>query len=67
MTQNNKILEYMRANGGITSFEAFAKLRITRLSGRIHELRQMGHKIGMAWEETEDKTRFGRYFIERQG
>lgn len=65
MTQNQKILAYMKENRGITSYEAFAKLRITRLSGRIHELKQRGHKIGMAWEQSEDGARYGRCFIER--
>ncbi len=65
MTQNKKIVQYMRDNGGITSFEAFAKLHITRLSGRIHELRNNGYKIGMVWEE-QNGARFGRYFLEQQ-
>lgn len=62
MTQNKKIIEYMKANKGITSFEAFAKLRITRLSGRIHELKAAGYPIGEVWEETEE-ARYKRYFL----
>lgn len=63
MTQNNKILEYMRTHNGITTFDAFAKLRITRLSGRIHELRHSGHNISLVWEESESGARYGRYLL----
>ena len=45
MTQNEMVLEHMRLYGGITSMDAFRSYQITRLSGRIHELRQKGYKI----------------------
>ena len=42
MTQCEKVLEYMKANGSITTFECFEKLHITRLSARIKDLRDQG-------------------------
>lgn len=45
-TQNNKVLEYMIANGSIDTFRAFNDLRICRLSARIYDLRKSGVKIG---------------------
>ena len=45
MTQKERILQHMRKNGGITNAEAFRLYGITRLSGRIYELRQDGHDI----------------------
>ena len=62
MTQNQKIIEYMKKNRGITSLEATMKFHITRLSGRIYELKRMGYQIGEKWEKTET-ARFKRYFL----
>lgn len=36
----DKVYEYMKAHNGITSFEAFGKLKETRLSGRIFDLKK---------------------------
>ena len=44
MTQCGKILRYMETHPeGITPYEAFTELRITKLSTRIGELIQMGY------------------------
>lgn len=43
--QKIAVLNYMRAHGSITSFEAFQKLNITRLSAQIFILRADGHNI----------------------
>lgn len=45
MTQCEKVLQYMKYNGSITAMECFEKLKITRLSARIYDLRKMGIKI----------------------
>ena len=45
MTQNEMILNHIKKHGSITSMEAFAEYNITRLSGRIHELRAQGYNI----------------------
>lgn len=42
MTQERAVLKYMQDFGGITSFEAFTELGITRISARIFELRDKG-------------------------
>ena len=44
-TQEEQVLEYMQNHGGITNFEAFNNLGITRLSARIFNLRKQGHLI----------------------
>lgn len=54
MTQNEKVLQYLKINGSITSMDAFNKLRITRLSARIYDLRKMGHTIGSVYRRVED-------------
>ena len=46
MTQHSKSLNYLfRHPEGITPFEAFIELRITKLSTRIGELISMGYEI----------------------
>ena len=45
MNQNKKILNHLKEHKKITSYEAFEKYRITRLSARIHDLREQGHNI----------------------
>lgn len=58
MTQNEMVLDYMEQNGSITSMQAFESLGITRLSGRIYELREKGHIIENIRRETTN--RFGK-------
>ena len=41
-TQCKKIIAYIRANGHITSYEAYAKLDITQLGARIADLESRG-------------------------
>ena len=45
MSQNQKILNHLKEHKKITSYEAFEKYRITRLSARIHDLREQGYNI----------------------
>jgi hypothetical protein len=44
-TQTEQVHEYLKENGSITSYEAFTKLGITRLSARIYDLRKAGLSI----------------------
>ena len=57
-TQNEMILNYIKQNGSITSYEAF-ELGCCRLSGRIHELRAEGYPIAMHRETKKSPN--GRY------
>lgn len=51
------LLNYMKANYGITSKEAFENLGITRLAARVKELRDLGYNIITVMEV--GKTRYG--------
>ena len=66
-SQNNQVLQYMREHGSITSLEAFTDLSITRLSGRIYDLKQDGHIIKSEMEEyvnkAGEKSRYARYSL----
>lgn len=70
-SQNMKILRYMKEHShGITSMEAFEKFGITRLSGRIFELKHNGYKIDSLMEEginrDGNKTWYARYILKDQ-
>lgn len=64
ITQEDKVLNHMLKYGGITSMQAFEMYHITRLSGRIHDLRREGWDIITDMVTSEDTgTRFGVYRI----
>lgn len=58
MTQNEMLLDYFNKNGSITTYESFTELFITRLSARIHELKQMGYEFDEEW--IAKKNRYGK-------
>ena len=68
-SQNQMVLSHMTKHKTITSMDAFSLYGITRLSARIYDLRERGHKIGMVWEESVNRygtpVRYGKYFIEK--
>ena len=57
MTQNERILAYVKEFGSITTFEAFSELGITRLAARIYELTEEGHDFER--ETVKSKNRLG--------
>ena len=56
-TQCEKILEYMRRYGSITTLDAMLDLSIMRLASRIHDLKVQGYKISS--ETVTAKNRHG--------
>ena len=44
-SQIKDVLAYIQQCGSISSFEAFEKFHITRLSSIIHRLRKLGYNI----------------------
>ena len=61
-SQNERVLEYIRANGDITTYQAFQDLHITRLSARIWDLRNKGYRIGSK-QITKNQMTYYRYFL----
>ena len=45
MSQNKKLLHYLKNNGSIDPMQSLKKLGIYRLSARIYDLRAEGHRI----------------------
>ena len=56
ITQCNRILDYMRQFGSISTLEAFNDLGVARLASRIHDLKRQGYNI-----TSEIKTSKNRY------
>lgn len=44
-SQCNRLLEYLKDHGRITTYQAFGILKIHRISARISDLRQRGYHI----------------------
>lgn len=63
MTQNEKVLEYMRQHGSITALEAKDELHIMRLASRISDLKGMGYFINS--ERVTVKTYYGKTSVAR--
>ena len=64
--QYDKILAYVRANGYITSYEAYTKCGVTQLAARIKEMRErMGYAITSEWHNDGNHC-YKRYFIEEE-
>ena len=57
MTQNEKVIDYIRDWGSITTYEAFTDLGITRLASRICDLKKMGYDFKI--ERVAKKNRYG--------
>ena len=56
-TQCERIVEYMRRFGSISTLEAFNDLGVARLASRIHDLKSQGYVITS--ETKTAKNRFG--------
>lgn len=56
-TQEERVLDWMRNNGAITSAIAFSELGIIQLPKRIWNLKRRGYKIKTEWRE--GKNRYG--------
>lgn len=67
-SQTELVWDYMKANGGITTLQAYDDLGITRLSARIWELRHQ-HQLPIDDEDIEvprrngETTQVKRYFF----
>lgn len=57
MTQNDRVLQYIREFGSITQLEALQDLGVMRLASRVSDLRRQGVKIASKTEAV--KNRYG--------
>nr|DAK49038.1 MAG TPA: helix-turn-helix domain protein [Caudoviricetes sp.] len=67
-TQCKRIIDYIRANGHITSYEAYAKLDITQLAARITDLESRGFEFNKPrYKVGNCKNPVAHYSIARSG
>lgn len=60
-SQNMTVLDHLKKGEVITSMMAIHRYGITRLSGRIYDLRAMGHNIVSTMIEPENGSAFGKF------
>ena len=67
-TQCKKIVEYIRVNGHITSYEAYEKLEVTQLAARITDLESRGFEFNKPrYKVGNCKNPVAHYSITRSG
>ena len=68
MTQKERIINYIKQFGSITSLDAYKDLGITQLGARIDQLKKDGYRFKTEWESGKnrfgDKTDYKRYYLE---
>ena len=55
--QKERIVDYIKAFGSISSWEAYRDLGVTQLGTRIDQLKKDGYIFSTEWEK--NKNRFG--------
>ena len=64
-TQSQRIIQYLKENGSISSREAYTELGVMRLAPRIAELKRVGYSIASKLEtyinRYGDKVHYARY------
>lgn len=64
-SQKQKILEYIKKHGSISSWEAYSKLGITQLGARLDQLRKDGYLFETEWVHKKNrngkKTSYKKY------
>ena len=67
IAQKDRIINYIRQFGSISSWEAYSDLGITQLGARIDQLKKEGYKFKTEWESNTnrfgEKTEYKRYFL----
>lgn len=56
-TQKERILDYIKEFGSITSLEAYSELGITQLGARLDQLKREGYMFSTEFEKA--KNRYG--------
>ena len=67
ITQKDRIINYIREFGSISSWEAYSDLGITQLGARIDQLKKEGYEFKTEWESNTnrfgEKTEYKRYYL----
>lgn len=67
ITQKERIVNYIREFGSISSWEAYTELGITQLGARIDQLKKEGYDFKTEWESKKNRygenVSFKRYYL----
>lgn len=67
ITQKDRIINYIREFGSISSWEAYKDLGITQLGARIDQLKKEGYEFRTEWKSSTnrfgEKTEYKRYYL----
>ena len=67
INQRQRIIDYIKKFGSITSKDAYNDLGITQLATRIKELKERGYESKTEWESSKnrygEKVDFKRYYL----
>lgn len=67
ITQKDRIIEYIRQFGYITSWQAYQDLGIMQLGARIDQLQKEGYEFETKWETRTNRfnepVSFKRYYL----
>lgn len=67
ITQRDRVINYIREFGSISSWDAYRDLGITQLATRIKELKEQGYEFKTEWESRRnrfgEKTDYKRYYL----
>ena len=67
VTQCDRVLNYLKEHGEITTRQAVTELNILSLPRRIMELRQRGYRIELVYKKSPNGARYGIYCMDRPG
>lgn len=62
-TQRDRVLEWLRTNGELTTREAVTELNVMSLTKRISELRRDGIGIRTEWHKSSTGAKYGVYSL----
>lgn len=67
ISQKQRVINYIREHGSITSNEAYKELGITQLGARIDDLMKDGYSFRTEWENNKNRygeqTSYKRYYL----
>lgn len=67
IAQKDRIINYIREFGSISSWEAYSDLGITQLGARIDQLKKEGYEFKTEWETGQnrfgERTDYKRYYL----
>ena len=66
-TQRDRVLQYIRDFGSISSWSAYTDLGVSQLGARIFELKERGYRFKKERVNTKnrygDKTHYDKYYL----